>query len=105
MIKKIIITLSLLLLAACDFMPSDWEWGMRPRPFNGMSGFPSAKSDYGAGFREGCGIGWSTVNKGAMSDFMPMNLDVEKISKNGDYRNGWWDGFEQCVYISDWDVI
>ena len=105
MIKKIIQTSILFLVISCDSMPKDWEWGMRPRPLNGMSGFPSAKNEYGKGFKDGCGIGWSTVNKGTMSDFTPMYLDTKRITGSADYRSGWWDGFEQCVYISDWDVI
>jgi hypothetical protein len=104
-IKKSIYTLIFILTIGCDSIPKDWEWGIRPRPLNGLDGFPSAKTEYGAGFKEGCGFGWSTVNKGLMSDFTPMTMDTKKITKSSDYRAGWWDGFEQCVYTSDWDVI
>ncbi len=105
MIRSFICLLLLFLITNCDSMPKDWNWGIRPRPLNGMSGFPSAKTDYGAGFKEGCGIGWSSVNHGLMTEFMPMRLNTKKITKSADYRAGWWDGFEQCVYVSDWDVI
>lgn len=105
MIKKLIYLTLLLALTYCDSMPKDWNWGLKPRPLNGLSGFPSAKTDYGLGFKEGCAIGMSTVGAGLMSDFTAKKLNVEDISKSADYRNGWWDGFEQCVYIIDWDVI
>ena len=91
---------------SCDPLPKDWEWGLiRPAPLNGKKGFPSAKTEYGAGFKEGCSIGWSSVGTGIMSDAVPMKLSPEKITKSADFRAGWWDGFEQCVYIVDWDVI
>lgn len=103
--KKFLQIITLLIAVSCDSMPKDWEWGMRPRPFNGLSGFPSTKTEYGAGFKEGCSVGWSTVNKGMMSDFMPGKLSPKRITQSSDFRTGWWDGFEQCVYVSDWDVI
>lgn len=105
MIKKLVYLPLLILLTYCDSMPKDWNWGFRPRPFSGLSGFPSANTDYGAGFKDGCAIGWSSVAKGAVTDFMPMRLNTKQITKNVDYRSGWWDGYEQCVYIYDHDVI
>ena len=105
MYKNFLYILLLSCLFACDSLPSDWEWGSRPRPLNGVSGFPSAKTEYGRGFKDGCGIGWSSVGKGLISDFMPMELNTKLITQSADYRTGWWDGFEQCVYILDWDVI
>ncbi len=101
---KKIIYLLLLFLTFCDSMPKDWEWGMQPRPFNGLDGFPSAKTEYGAGFKNGCQIGWNSVGMGLMTEFMPK-LDPELLVKSTDYRIGWWDGYEQCVYTYDHDVI
>ncbi len=105
MIRKLFYLSLLFIAISCDSMPKDWNWGMAPRPFNGMSGFPSANTDYGAGFKEGCIIGWQAVGKGLMSDFLPATLNPDKIVKSADYRVGWWDGHEQCVYVSDWDVL
>ena len=105
MIKKIIYLSLLFIIFSCDSMPKSWNWGAKPRPLNGLSGFPETDTDYGAGFKEGCLIGWSIVNKGAMSGFLPKGLNPGKITSSPDYRAGWWDGHEQCVYISDWDVL
>ena len=86
-------------------MPRGWDWGMQPRFRFGTSNFPTADTDYGKGFRDGCSIFWSSVGKGMTSDFIKQTLDTKMLSGNPDYREGWADGMEQCTYIIDHDVI
>ena len=106
-IKNLFCVSLLLVTVSCvvDPMPEGWNWGANPRPLKGMKGFPPATNSYGMGFRDGCGIGWSTVTAGLMGDLVPKVLNPEQITKNSDYNAGWWDGFEQCVYIIDWDIL
>ena len=54
---KISFLLILLITSSCilvEPMPSDWNWGLKPRPLTGVKNFPSAKTEYGKGFRDGC---------------------------------------------------
>lgn len=105
MIKKILVLLIFITIVACDSTPKDWNWGLRPRPFKGFRGFPSAKTDYGAGFKQGCEIGLNSVTKGILSSYVGNEFDPNRVARNEDFRTGWWDGYEQCVYIVDWDVV
>ncbi len=84
-------------------MPADWNWGMKPRPLTGVKNFPSAKTEYGKGFRDGCSAAMSSVTKGLTSDLDPR-FDFRRMKKSSDYGLGWFDGLEQCTYIMDWDV-
>jgi hypothetical protein len=84
-------------------MPSDWDWGLKPRPLTGVKNFPSAKTEYGKGFRDGCYSAWNAVSKGLASDLDPR-FDFKRHKKTSDYGIGWFDGIEQCTYILDWDV-
>ena len=84
-------------------MPKDWNWGMKSRPLTGVKNFPSAKTEYGKGFRDGCKSAWSAVSKGMAAGF-EVRYDYKRLRKNSDYAVGWNDGIEQCTYIVDWDV-
>ena len=84
-------------------MPKSWNWGMKPRPLSGIRNFPSAETEYGKGFRDGCVTAWDAVSKGLLSDLSPK-FDFKRLQKSADYNTGWWDGYEQCTYILDWDV-
>lgn len=85
-------------------MPKSWNWGATPRPLTGVSNFPPADTDYGKGFKDGCGTAWDAVSKGLLSEVNKRNIDPSKLGSNSDYSTGWFDGFEQCTYILDWDV-
>lgn len=85
-------------------IPEGWSKS-KARPFVGTKGFPPATNDYGIGFRDGCGMAWDAVTKGLTSDIYPKTINAEKVAKSPDYATGWFDGFEQCTYIVDWDVV
>ena len=51
------------------------------------------------------GAAWDGVTRGLPSDVAPKAIDSVLASGDPDYRAGWWDGFEQCTYIVDWDVV
>ncbi len=108
MIKKTLTLIILLFFSSCGLfmepMPKSWNWGIRPRPLTGVRGFPEVDTDYGQGFKNGCENGWSTSSKG-LKDLYKTNINPVLMSKNPDYADGWWDGYEQCVYIIDWDVV
>ncbi len=95
-------------VTACDMtaqhMPKTWNWGARPRPLTGVANFPSADTDYGKGFKDGCSAGWDAVSKGLLSEFTGKEIDPSKLGTSSDYSTGWFDGLEQCTYILDWDV-
>lgn len=86
-------------------MPKTWNWGIKPRPLTGVKNFPPADTDYGAGFKDGCETAWDAVGKGAITDFNDKKYDFKRMAKSPDYNTGWWDGYEQCTYIIDWDVV
>jgi hypothetical protein len=98
----------ILFLTSCtafiEPMPKSWNWGLKPRPANGVRGFPSVDTDYGKGFRDGCTSAWDAVTKGLPSDLKPK-FDYKRYSKSSDYSTGWGDGFEHCTTINDWDVF
>lgn len=105
-LRKFFIFFAMFSLSACllmEPMPSDWNWGLKPRPLSGVKNFPSIKTEYGRGFRDGCSAAWNAVSKGASSDLDPR-FDFKRIKKSSDYGTGWNDGLEQCTYIVDWDV-
>ena len=110
LITKIIIIISFALSTlSCrgiiyEKSPKGWP-AFESRPFTGVRGFPSTDSDYGRAFRDGCGTAWDAVTKGLTSDISPKAVDSEIASKSADYQMGWFDGFEQCTYIVDWDVV
>ncbi len=87
-----------------DGSPEGWPL-FEPRPFVGTRNFPPATNDYGIGFRDGCGMSWDAVTKGLTSDISPKDVKPEKFANNADYRRGWFDGYEQCTYIVDWEVV
>ncbi len=109
--KKISIALSLayilLFLNSCSLfvepIPNTWQWGLKPRPLTGIRNFPSADTDYGKGFRDGCQTGFNAVTKGLAGD-LTTSFDYKRMKKSSDYGTGWNDGMEQCTYIMDWDV-
>ena len=87
-------------------MPEGWNWGLKGRPSLGVKGFPKGNTTYGKGFKDGCSNGFSSVATGLVSAAAPKNIDPIKMTdKKSNYLAGWWDGFEQCVYIYDWDVL
>jgi hypothetical protein len=101
-LKIILISFSFFLLG-CESLPSDWNQHFI-KPVSGIRNFPSTKTDYGKGFKNGCSQAWATVSKGLLEEFKE-NLETKKLVKNLKYRAGWWDGYEQCTYILDHDVI
>ena len=107
--KKIIYIFTLIcLLTSCRLliepMPKTWNHGLRPRPLTGVRNFPPADTDYGKGFKDGCGAAWDAVAKGLLSDIHGAGLDAGSMGTNADYTTGWEDGMEQCTYILDWNV-
>lgn len=101
--------LILLLLSSCSLfvepVPKSWNWGLRPRPLTGIKNFPSTDTEYGKGFKDGCGTAYDAVSKGLLADINQKKYDYKRMLKSGDYSNGWFDGLEQCTYILDWDVV
>lgn len=85
-------------------MPKSWNWGATPRPLSGVKNFPPADSEYGKGFRDGCQSAWDSVGKGMLGD-IGAKYDFKRMKKSGDYDTGWGDGYEQCTYVLDWDVV
>jgi hypothetical protein len=105
LLKKPTIILALFLATSCyESMPESWDWGAKPRPLTGVRGFPPATDDYGKGFKNGCTNILSGVSKG-WTDVLPSEINPVMLSKNANYSAGWFDGMEQCVYITDWDVL
>jgi hypothetical protein len=106
---KSIIALSLIFsLSSCyllfDPMPKGWDWGFKSRPLTGVRNFPPANTEYGKGFKDGCVSAWDAVSKGLTGDLAPK-FSYKRMQKSPDYGTGWWDGFEQCTYIIDHDVV
>lgn len=108
MMRNFLLISMLLFMSSCwlfaEPMPKSWEWGARPRPLTGVRGFPETDTDYGKGFKNGCMLGWDSSSKG-LKDLSVPELDPAMMAHNPDYNVGWWDGYEQCVYILDWDVL
>lgn len=86
-------------------MPKSWNWSpLKPKPFAGLRGFPEADSFYGKGFRDGCEGGFKSVGEGGFT-LLKYHIDGYSIDSNKEYATGYNDGFEQCVYVYDWNVI
>lgn len=106
--KSLMLTLLTLQLSACSLiiepMPKDWNWS-GPRPLTGVKNFPSASTPYGQGFRDGCVSGFKAIAKGLITDVNSGAYDYRRFKKSAYYNTGWWDGFEQCTYILDNDVV
>jgi hypothetical protein len=109
MFKKFFLLSFLILISSCGLfaekMPASWKWGFKPRPLTGIRNFPSTNTEYGRGFKDGCGSSWDVISKGLMSDINDKKYDYKRMQKSSDYNIGWWDGYEQCTYIMDWDVV
>lgn len=103
MLKKLLI-ITLLLTTSCSMLPKGWKWGLKPRPIFGVKNFPDTNSYYGKGFKDGCGSAWSAVAKGILSDVNGRKYNFKALKESSDYNTGWWEGFEQCTYMLDWDV-
>lgn len=108
---KTIVTLSCitLLCSSCSVLiepyPKSWRNGFKPRPLTGVRGFPSTDSEYGKGFKDGCHTSYDVITKGLLSDLNEKKYDFRRMQKSPDYNTGWWDGYEQCTYIMDHDVV
>ena len=109
MIKTLRNCLILTSLSSCaaiwDPMPDGWDWGIQPRPAVGIRNFPATDTEYGKGFKDGCTVAWNAITKGIIGDILTSTYNYDRMKKNIDYNTGWWDGFEQCTYINDWDVV
>lgn len=110
MLKRVFFPIFIIfLLSSCHVLiekaPDGWGWGFKPRPLNGVRNFPSADTEYGKGFKHGCGSALDSVTKGLLSDINDRDYDFKRMERSLDYNAGWWDGFEQCTYISDWNVV
>ena len=81
MFKKILFLVLIINLSACSWfvepMPPSWHWGAKPRPLTGVRNFPSTESEYGKGFKDGCGSAWDVVSKGLMSDINEKKYEVK----------------------------
>ena len=103
-----LIITSLFLCSSCrifyESTPSDWGWRFQPKPLTGMRNFPSAKTEYGKGFRDGCYSALNAVTKGLTTELDPR-FDFRRMKKSSDYGLGWFEGLEQCTYIMDWEII
>jgi len=86
-------------------MPGSWNSGFSPRPLTGVKNFPSTDSEYGKGFKDGCHSAWDVISKGLLSDINQKKYDFKRMQKSPDYNTGWYDGFEQCTYILDHEVV
>lgn len=99
----------LMFLSSCGILldsPGGSGWQkFEPRPLTGTRNFPSTDTEYGRGFKNGCGFAYKAVAKGLLSRINDAkNLDAKAMAGNADYNLGWFDGYEQCTYILDWDV-
>ncbi len=106
------ITLILLLIsitAGCNVfgepLPKSWNWGGKPRPLTGVRNFPETTSYYGKGFKDGCESAWAKVTRGLAETMLKPQYNYQLKKTSEDYNTGWFDGFEQCTYIVDWDVV
>ncbi len=109
MLKKLSLLVVLIFTSSCRLfiepMPSSWNWGVKPRPLTGVRNFPATDTEYGKGFKDGCGSAWDSVSKGLLSDINGRRYDFKRMQKSADYNTGWWDAYEQCTYILDHDVV
>lgn len=109
MLKKFSSLAFIMILGSCSLlaqpMPKSWHWGLKPRPLTGVKGFPETDTEYGKGFKDGCSTAWDAVSKGLLADINDKRYDFKRMQKSSDYNTGWWDAYEQCTYIMDWDVV
>lgn len=105
MLKKVPLTIFIILfLFSCDIAPKGWG-GLEPRPISGIRGFPPTNTDYGRGFKDGCYVAWKAVSKGWLADKPRKHaFDAKLMVSNPDYANGFGDGYDQCVDVMDHDV-
>jgi hypothetical protein len=40
-----------------------------------------------------------------LTEVIGQNLRVDELINNEQFALGYYDGYEQCTYILDWDVI
>ncbi len=106
-LSKVTLLPFLLLMTSCGllFESTPKGWGMSPHPLTGVKNFPSTDSEYGKGFKDGCHSGWNVIAKGFVTDVSKSKFDYKRMQKGADYGVGWWDGYEQCTYILDHDVV
>ncbi len=109
MIKRLIIITLLLTISSCKIfvepMPKSWNWGAKPRPLTGVRGFPESNTFYGRGFMDGCETAWAKVTRGLTESILKPTYNYQLRKQSNHYNLGWFDGFEQCTYIVDWDVV
>ncbi len=108
MSKNFFFLIAIIFLSNCSLfvesMPKGWNWGAKPRPLTGVGHFPSGDTEYGKGFKDGCASGWDAVAKGLAGE-LKAKYDFKRMQKSPDYNSGWWDGYEQCIYILDWEIV
>ena len=106
-VKFLFLTIFTSLITSCQLfvepLPKSWNWGTKSRPLTGVRGFPEADTYYGKGFRDGCESAWSRVGRGYALT-LKTRFNYQYTKESPDYNVGWFDGFEQCTYIIDWDV-
>jgi hypothetical protein len=103
--KFLLIFLILSFVTSCT-LPDGWtKW--RARPLWGIANLPSADTDYGRGFEHGCRHGLFVASKGYLAEDLKrtMTLNTKELIDNEQFSLGYYDGYEQCVYIMDWDVV
>lgn len=109
MFCKILPVILLFILSSCfvirEPFPESWGWDYLPLPLTGARNFPEADTEYGKGFRDGCGSSLDVISRGLSSDINGKRYDFKRMNKSPDYNVGWWDGYEHCTYIMDWDII
>ena len=104
--KKFLIYIIILLSIASCTLPDNWS-GWFSRPYWGMDNLPPADTDYGRGFENGCKHGLYVVSKGYMASDLAKKkkLYIDELINNEEFALGYYDGYEQCVYVQDWDVV
>ncbi|MDA7705527.1 hypothetical protein N8772_03530 [Rickettsiales bacterium] len=103
--RKIFFILIFFFIASCT-LPDGWsDW--RARPYWGMKNLPPADTEYGRGFEHGCRHGLYVASKGYLAEDLKRSssLNTEELINNEQFSLGYYDGYEQCVYIQDWDVV
>ena len=109
MTRILFLTVLTLSLSSCNILfertPADWDWTFKPHPLAGTRNFPSVKTPYGQGFKDGCESGLDIISKGLVADKMSTTYNYKLMQKTPDYDTGWWDGFEHCTYMVDNDTL
>lgn len=104
--RNFILILIALTLFSCT-LPKGWNWKRTPRPYWGMDNMPPNNTEYGRGFEQGCTHGLFVASKGAMSEALKRKrtIDTDSLLNSPEFYTGYYDGYEQCTYILDWDVV